>query len=96
MTDIQRQYAKTKRLYMILLAVFLTIIVASRLYILAGGHDSTLLEGLVFFSLLIIGIIMYMVLRCPQCRAFLLPAYSMAWGRLRNCPECAVTLIRTP
>jgi hypothetical protein len=93
MTDIQIRYRKVKKLYLTLLAALLLIIVGFSFIAPSGEHGITPVEGLMYFSLLIVGIAMYRVLRCPKCRAFLMPAYSTAWGRLKNCPDCGVELI---
>ncbi len=96
MTDIQLRYRKAKILYLILLAVLLSIISAYIILIPSGEHKITPIEWTMYLVLLITVIAMYMVLRCPKCRAFLLPAYSKAWGCLRICPDCGVELTEIP
>jgi drug/metabolite transporter (DMT)-like permease len=96
MTDIQLRYGKAKKLYLLLLAVLLSIIIINVFAVPSGQHTITPIEWLMYLLLLIICIAMYLVLRCPNCRAFLLPAYSSAWGNLKKCPDCGVALIEIP
>ena len=93
MTDIQSRYKKARKLYLVLLAVLLSIIVALIHIAPSGTNKITPIEGIMYLLLLAVGIGMYMVLRYPKCRAFLMPAYSTAWGRLKSCPDCGVELI---
>lgn len=93
MTDIQIRYKKAQKLYLILLAALLALIFAFVYIAPSSSHKITLIKGVMYLLLLLDGIAMYMVMRCPKCRAFLMPAYTTAWGRLKSCPDCGVELI---
>jgi hypothetical protein len=96
MNEIQERYRKAKRVYWALLVALLGIVIAFRFVAPPGEHKMSPLEATMFVLLLLIAATMYAVLRCPKCRAFLVPAYSAAWGRLRFCPKCGVALTADP
>jgi hypothetical protein len=92
MNAIQQEYRTRKHISWVLIATLLGIILVFRYISPEGQHAATALEMVLLGVAVLIVIGMYLVLRCPKCRASLVRAYSGFWPKVEFCPECGEKL----
>lgn len=92
MDEIQSKYRKRKKLYLVLLASIVAIMIVFRLTAPPAGHTTTQSNLLKFACLVAIILVARNVFRCPNCEAHLAQAFYASWCKLRRCPKCGATL----
>ncbi|GFE62795.1 hypothetical protein [Geobacter sp. AOG2] len=89
---VQSTYRKRKKLYLVLLASVVALVVVFRLTAPPAGQASFQANLLKLACLAVILLVARNIFRCPNCEARLAPAFYSTWFRLRTCPKCGAKL----
>lgn len=92
MDEIQSKYKKRKKLYLVLLASVVALVVVFRLTATVGGQGTFQANMLKLACLVVVIFVARTVFRCPKCEAALAQAFYSSWCQLRRCPKCGARL----